>query len=117
MKRFKFLALSLIVTLAFAGFFSISSHAAEEETVTLKGNVVCLIPDYEKGSIKPVIATERCDTLPPHQHVLITEDKVYSIQGLEEGLQKLELSPERTNIKVSGKVKGSEQTGWILFVE
>ena len=113
----KKLNILLIVALTFAGFLSISSQAVDEETVTIEGNVVCLIPDYEKGNVEPVIATEPCDTLPPHHHVLVTEGKVYSIQGLEKGLQELERNPKRTNVKVSGKVKGNEQTGWILFVE
>ncbi len=81
-----------------------------------QGNVVCLVPDYANGSVKPVIATHPCDGMPPHQHLLVTDDTVYSLQGLQDGLKKITQSPDRTDVQIAGKVQGSEQTGWVLFV-
>lgn len=93
----------------------VSTTFAEE--VTIQGNVICLIPDYAKGTVNPVIATEPCDGLPPHNHLVVTANKVYTLKGLQDGLTKIESSPNRTNIKIHGKVEGSDQTGWVLFVD
>ena len=79
MQRIKFVALSLILGMAFSVSLSAFSHSADEGTQTLQGNVVCLIPDYEKGTVKPVIASGPCDGLPPHEHVLVTKNTVYSV--------------------------------------
>lgn len=116
MKRFKLITLMLVLAITFSLFVSASSHAADKRTQTIQGNVICLIPDYEKGTVNPVIATHPCDGLPPHSHVLVTENKIYSLQGLQDGLMKIELNPHRENIKITGKVEGSNQTGWVLFV-
>ena len=117
MKSFKPVLLSFIVTVAFASFLTASSNAADEEIKTIEGNVICLIPDYDNGTVKPVIASAPCDGMPPHQHIVITKDKVYSLQGLQDGLMKIEQNPQRTNVKIAGKVQGNEQTGWVLFVD
>jgi hypothetical protein len=46
-------------------FLSVSFYISQAEDPhaqdSVKGNVICLIPDYEKGSVNPVIATEPCD--------------------------------------------------------
>jgi len=115
MQRIKFVSLSLILGIAFSISLSAFSHSADEST-TLQGNVVCLLPDYESGNVKPVIATGPCNSYPPHQHVLVTKDQVYSLQGLQDGLMKIQLNSHRTNVKITGKVKGSDQTAWVLFV-
>lgn len=117
MKSLKPVFLSLIMAIAFAGFFTVSSFAADEEMTTIQGNVICLIPDYENGTVKPVIASGPCDGMPPHQHIVVTKDTVYSLQGLQDGLMKVQQNPQKTDVKIAGKVQGSEQTGWILFVE
>ena len=117
MQRIKFVSLSLILGIAFSISLSTFSHSADEGTTTLQGNIVCLLPDYEKGTVKPVIATGPCDGYPPHEHVLVTKNTVYSLQGLEEGLMKIEQSSNRTNVKITGKVEGSDQTAWVLFVK
>jgi len=116
MQRIKFVSLSLILGIAFSISLSDFSHSADEGTTTLQGNVVCLIPDYESGTVKPVTATGPCSGLPPHQHVFVTNNAVYSLQGLQDGLMKIQQSPNRTDIKIAGKVQGSEQTAWVLFV-
>jgi len=117
MQRIKFVSLSLILGIAFSISLSALSHSADEGTTTIQGNVVCLLPDYEKGTVKPVIATGPCDGYPPHQHVLVTPTVVYSLQGLQDGLMKIEQSSNRTNAKITGKVEGSDQTAWVLFVK
>ncbi|MEQ9617810.1 MAG: hypothetical protein RIG61_01390 [Deltaproteobacteria bacterium] len=116
MQRIKVMGLSLIMAVAFSSLLSTFSYSADEGVQTKKGNVVCLIPDYGSGNVKPVIATGPCDGLPPHQHVLVTEDRVYSLQGLQDGLMKIEQNPNKTNVEITGKVEGSDQTGWVLFV-
>jgi len=114
MKNLKLTTLSLMIGISLSIFAATLSYA--DDTKTIQGTVVCLIPDYAKGTVKPVVATHPCDGLPPHQHVLVTDTTVYSLQGLQDGLMKIERNPNRTNVKITGKVEGSEQTGWILFV-
>ena len=110
----KNLTLTLIFGLTLSIFATTLSYA--DDTKTIQGNVICLIPDYEKGTVNPVIATHPCDGLPPHSHLLVTENRIYVIQGLQDGLKKIEINPHRENIKITGKVEGSDQSGWILFV-
>ncbi len=38
------------------------------------------------------------------------------LKGQKEAIHKLETSPERKNVKISGRVEAN-QMGWILFVE
>lgn len=116
MKHLSLVSMSLVLGIALSIVICNFSYAADEDTKSIKGNVVCLIPDYAGGTVKPVIATHPCDGLPPHQHVLVTDDTVYSLQGLQDGLKKIELNPHRTDVVIAGKVQGSEQTGWVLFV-
>lgn len=116
MQRFKMVVLSLVMVVGFTSLVAISSHAADEDTKIVQGNVVCLLPDYESGNVKPVIATHDCSGLPPHHHVVVTKDRVYSLQGLQDGLMKIEQNPHRTNVEITGKIEGSDQTGWVLFV-
>ncbi|MCH7519843.1 MAG: hypothetical protein IH964_12570 [Candidatus Dadabacteria bacterium] len=117
MQRIKFVALSLILGMAFSISLSAFSHSADEGTTTLQGNVVCLLPDYKNGTVQPVIATSPCSGLPQHNHVFVTNNAVYSLQGLQDGLMKITQSSNRTNVKITGKVEGSDQTAWVLFVK
>ena len=115
MKHLKLTTLTLILAISFSIFIANVSNAADKET-TIQGNVICLIPDYASGNVSPVISTHPCDGEPPHHHLLVTDNKVYSLQGLQDGLMKIQTNPHRTNVKVAGKVQGSDQTGWVLFV-
>lgn len=84
---------------------------SEKRVETVEGNIVCLLPDYEKGSVKPVIATEPCDKLPPHQHVIVTrEGKIYSIVGSDEKIHELEKDPHRKNVRITGEVEDFGRT-------
>ena len=117
MKHLKLTTLTLILGIAFSVAFSSSTFAdSKDDHATINGNVVCLLPDYEKGTVNPVIATKPCDGYPPHHHVVVTDIAVYSLQGFQDGLKKIEQNPNRTNVKIAGKIQGSEQTGWVLFV-
>jgi len=84
--------------------------------VTVEGNVICLIPDYDKGTVNPVIATGPCNNEPAHQHLLIGKDgKVYTLQGLQEGLMKIATSPNHTGVKITGMAT-ENPGGWVLYV-
>lgn len=116
MKHLSLVSMSFVLGIVFSFVVCTFSYAADEGAKEIKGNVICLIPDYASGTVKPVIATHPCDGEPTHQHVLVTKDTVYSLQGLQDGLKKIEQSPNRTDVIIAGKVQGSEQTGWVLFV-
>lgn len=116
MLRFRIIAMYLVLAAAVAGAFSATSFAGAQDTKTVEGTVICLIPDYQKGTVTPVIATGPCNGLPPHQHVLMTEDgTVYSLQGLQDGLMKVALMPKKTDVTMTGQVQGNTY-GWVLFV-
>ncbi len=84
---------------------------------SVKGTLVCLLPNYENASVTPVIATGPCSELPPHAHVVYTEDgQVYALEGSEEAIHKIETNPNRENVTVKGKLQGNPG-GWIIFVE
>lgn len=117
MRGFTICMLTLVFVMVFSIVISGTSFADEKDDhSTINGNVVCLLPDYEKGTVNAVIATKPCDGYPPHHHVVVTDTAVYSLQGLQDGLMKIEQTSNRKNVAIMGKVKGSEQTGWILFV-
>ena len=117
MQRLRLLAFSLVIAVAFASLFKARSFAADAGMKTIQGTVICLIPDYKKGTVTPVIATSPCNSLPPHQHILVTkEGTVYTLQGLQEGLMKVALMPQRTDVTMTGKVEGNNY-GWVLFVD
>jgi len=116
MKRFSFpVLLFLIVGVALASISTVPAIAADDEVI-VQGNVVCLVYD-KKGNVTPVIATGPCDGYPPHQHILVTQEgTVYSLQGLQDGLVNIAKMPQRTDVKIKGKVQGN-QYGWILVVD
>ena len=117
MKHLRLITLSLVLAITISFAFSSSSFAdTKDDHATINGNVICLLPDYKTGNVNPVIATAPCDGYPPHHHVVVTDTAVYSLQGLQDGLTKIEKNPNRTNVEIAGKIQGTEQTGWVLFV-
>jgi len=121
MQRIKMLAFSLVIAVICAGIFTVRSYAADEGMKatpgSVTGTVICLIPDYKKGTVTPVVATGPCNTLPPHQHIIMTkEGTVYTIQGLQDGLMKVSLMPQRENVTMAGKIEGNNY-GWVLLVD
>ncbi len=116
MNRFRMVTLLLVLAISIVGLSSVSSFAADPASQSVQGNVICLIPDYKKGTVTPVIATGPCNTLPPHQHVLMTkEGTVYSLQGLQDGLMKIALMPQKEDVTMAGKIEGNNY-GWVLIV-
>jgi hypothetical protein len=92
-----------------------AAQKPEEKTVT--GTIVCLLPDYSKGTVNPVVASGPCNEQTPHSHVVYTkEGQVYALGGSEEAIHKIEMNPQRTNVTVKGKVQGN-QGAWILYAE
>ena len=86
-----------------------------EQTVT--GNIVCLLPSYEKGNVTPVVSTGPCNEAVPHAHVVTTASgQVYILSGSEDAISSIEKSSQRTNVTLSGKVTGN-QGAWILYVQ
>ncbi len=58
------------------------------EVITVKGTVVCLLPDYQVSNFKQVVASGPCTELDQHLHLVKTSDgQVYAIHGSEETIQ------------------------------
>lgn len=85
-------------------------------TETVSGTLVCLLPNYEDGSVQPVVATSPCGEKDQHLHVVHTKDgQVYALHGTEEAIQNLENSTERDEVQLQGQIQG-EQGAWVLYV-
>jgi hypothetical protein len=117
MKKATLVAFSVLF---FVFAFAVSSSFAGKEEgtkVTVEGNVICLIPDYQKGTVNPVIATGPCNNVPPHSHLLVGKDgKVYTLQGLQEGLMPILANPNHTSVTITGMAK-ENPGGWVLYVQ
>ena len=102
-------------------FYAVSQaeEDANKEDV-LKGNVICLLPDYESGNVKPVISTEPCDGIGPHAHVILdTRTKsgnVYAVIASPEAMKRLQQTSERMNVEIKGKISG-DQSAWVITLE
>jgi len=91
------------------------SQKLEEKII--QGTIVCLIPYYDKGNVKPVVSRAPCNEHEPHAHIIYTgEGEVYALHGSEETIANIEKSSERRNVFLKGKILGN-QKGWILFVD
>jgi hypothetical protein len=100
------------------GYILASSSALDDKgaTQTVEGTLVCLLPNYEDGTVQPVVATASCGEKDQHLHVVHTNDgQVYALHGTEESIKNLENSTERNNVKLQGQVQG-EQGAWVLYV-
>lgn len=100
------------------GYVLASSSALDDkaQTQTVSGALVCLLPNYEDGTVKPVVATAPCGEKDQHLHVVHTNDgQVYALHGTEEAIQNLENSTQRDNIELQGQIQG-EQGAWVLYV-
>ncbi len=117
----RFVALTILVGLFLSVSFYISKAEDPHMQDSVKGNVICLIPNYEKGMVTPVIATGPCDGYAPHAHVIIEQrgkvGNVYAVQGTAEALKRLEKTSNRTDVVVKGKISGGNDTGWIITVD
>ena len=120
-----FLVLILLTFLSVPLFLSFSTAYAEkdihkEDIKPVTGNVICLIPDKNSGSVTPVIATSPCVDLPQHAHVFVDfrgeVGQVYAVQGSPEAIKRLEETSKRKEVTINGKI-GGNQSAWILTVE
>ena len=117
----RFVAFTILIGLFLSVSFYISKAEDPCTQDSVKGNVVCLIPNYEEGSVTPVIATAPCDGYALHAHVIIEqrgkEGNVYAVRASPEALKKLQQTKNRTNVEVKGKISGGSDTGWIITVD
>ena len=113
----------LVICLIFVGLALTSiTNAAEDkhQNDIITGTLICLVPNYEEGNVKPVIANENCSGHAPHGHVILdTREKVgnvYAVKGSPEALKRLQSLTNKENIQVKGKISGN-QSGWIITVD
>jgi len=100
------------------GYILASSSALDDKgaTKTVEGTLVCLLPNYENGTVQPVVATSPCGEKDQHLHVVQTASgQVYALHGSEDAIKKLEASSDRNNVKLQGQIQG-EQGAWVLYV-
>jgi hypothetical protein len=87
------------------------------EDITVKGTIVCLLPNYQAGNFKQVVATGPCTELDQHLHLIQTSDgQVYAIHGSEEAIHRIESMSNRNDVELQGKIQG-DQGAWVLFVQ
>ena len=115
----------LMSSMVFVLFASISvgvAHAQKDvhKDDIVQGNIICLFPDKDSGSVTPVIATSPCDGKPTHAHVVVDTrgevGQVYAVEGSDEAITRLEKTSKRKGVEVKGKVSGS-QKAWIITVD
>ena len=115
----------LMSSMVFVLFALISVGVAHAEKDVHKddivqGNIICLFPDKDSGSVAPVIATSPCDGKPTHAHVVVDTrgevGQVYAVEGSDEAITRLEKTSNRKGVDVKGKVTGS-QKAWIITVD
>jgi len=113
----------IVICLIFVGLALTSiTNAVEDkhQNDIITGTLICLVPNYEEGNVKPVIANENCSGHAPHGHVILdTREKVgnvYAVKGSEEAIQRLQSLTNKENIQVKGKISGN-QSGWIITVD
>ena len=116
---FLILILFLYISL-FSSFEFAHADNNKDEYVTLTGNLICLYSESGKENVKPKISTEPCSTDIKHIHFFLEikkgAEKLYSVEGSPEAIEKLEKIPERKNIQLKGKISGN-QRALILTVE
>lgn len=87
------------------------------EDITVKGTIVCLLPNYQAGNFKQVVAAGPCTELDQHLHLVTTTDgQVYAIHGSEESIHRIESMSNRNDVELRGKIQG-DQGAWVLFVQ
>ena len=100
------------------GYILASASALDDKgaSQTVEGTIVCLLPNYEDGSVQPVVATSPCGEHDQHLHVVKTKSgQVYALHGTEDAIKQLEATSDRKNVSLEGKILG-EQGAWVLYV-
>lgn len=124
MKSLNLYSVNYFVAILFLGLFLFSSVSDakmdEHKDDIIYGNVICLLPDYESGNVKPVVANKNCNGHKPHAHVILdTRSKVgnvYAVQGSPEAIERIQSLKKKTNVAVKGKISG-DQRAWIITVD
>lgn len=61
-----------------------ASALKEKKEASVTGTIICLLPNYQTGSVEPVVALGPCTELKPHAHVVRTKGgQVYALYGSE----------------------------------
>ncbi len=100
------------------GYILASASALDDKgaSQTVEGTIVCLLPNYEDGTVQPVVATSPCGEHDQHLHVVKTKSgQVYALHGTEDAIKQLEATSDRKNVSLEGKILG-EQGAWVLYV-
>ena len=100
------------------GYILAASSALDDKgaTQTVEGTIVCLLPNYEDGTVQPIVATSPCGEHGQHLHVVRTKSgQVYALHGTEDAIKQLEATSDRKNVSLEGKILG-EQGAWVLYV-
>ncbi|MEE8298131.1 MAG: hypothetical protein V3R67_02005 [Thermodesulfobacteriota bacterium] len=100
------------------GYILASASALDDKgaSQTVEGTIVCLLPNYEDGTVQPVVATSPCGEHGQHLHVVKTKSgQVYALHGTEDAIKQLEATSDRKNVSLEGKILG-EQGAWVLYV-
>ena len=123
MNNASFKTYALIFAFTAFGFvgFNTDSFADEvHEDDIIYGNVICLIPDLEKGTVEPVVANKNCNSPRDHAHVVLDtrskEGNVYAVNGTNEAIQRLQARTKKKDVAVKGSISG-DQKAWIITVD
>ncbi len=74
---------------------------------TVSGSLVCLLTNYEDGSVQPVVATSSWGEKDQYLHVVHTKDgQVYALQVTEKAIQNTGNSNERDEFELQGQFQG-----------
>lgn len=93
---------------------ALNESGAKEASVS--GTIVCLLPNYEDGSVAPIVASGPCGEKDQHLHVVTTGGgQVYALHGSEAAISQIEASSNRQNVELQGKIQG-DQGAWVLYV-
>ena len=123
MNNFSVKSIFFLFVFTAIGFFVLNSVSIAEEgheDDIIYGNVVCILPDIDKGTVVPVVANKNCNGPTPHAHVVIDtrskEGNVYAVNGSPEAIERLQALEIKEDVAIKGKISG-DQKAWIITVE
>ena len=123
MNNASFMSFALIFAFALLGLAATGLNAFADEVHEddiIYGNVICLIPDLEKGTVEPVVANKNCNSPRDHAHVVLDtrskEGNVYAVNGTNEAIERLQARTQKKDVAVKGSISG-DQKAWIITVD
>ncbi len=123
MSNFSLKSYVLVFAITAIGIIGLNLSAAAEEVHEddiVYGNVICILPDMEKGTVEPVVANKNCNGPVGHAHVILDtrskEGNVYAVNGSPEAVKRLQARTKKENVAVKGKISGDQQA-WIITVD